>query len=416
MCDYYCGDWNANHPGMDYYCPIEDFRAEADMDLPESLTQIPELPMEVVIRIVKMMWRETDRIDGARRLYGAMSQKPTVIHTGDGPCLIMTDPQHRLFGLGWGRYDWGNRHDGIVNKSSHNHLMTDGGCWGDGDPRLGWRPWTSGPGTRAKSIGFGKAQERNPWTDEQRLNWCRQNQYAPSELAYYQHQNWGVGVFTRREWNTETPARQNLPDWLADELMLDERSNNLMPRNLGHYDQSWSEHIKDVGTIIRNQEYISAHNERHALMWIGHAYDEGILKADCQRKHKLLKEIIATVPVYQNMWEDLKAQDHYSHTAWALDGQPSNDPSRGDLTVHHRMGNENHSWVKMREQGENWRKLWNQVLTYKRNGDSVEYRVQKRIPGRPNLMRITTDKKMRSYPSGLGAVKMSKAKYKKIKK
>ena len=194
--------------------------------------------------------------------------------------------------------------------------------------------------------------------------------------------------------------------------MIDERSNNLMPRNLGHYDQSWSEHIKDVGTIIRNQEWHSAQNEKQALTWIGQA------KGDCQRKHKLLKEIISTVPVYQGMWEDLKAQDHYNHTAWAQDdGQPSNDPARGGrLSVYHHSMNENHSWVKMREQGENWRKIWNQVLTYKRNGGSVEYRVQKRNPGRPNLMRMTTDKKMRSYPSGLGAVKMSKAKYKKIKK
>jgi len=404
MCDF-SGDWCQEiHPGMDYYCLIEDLNEE-----------MPELPMEVVIKIVKMMWRETDRREGALKVYGAMSQKPTVIHTGDGPCLIMTDPQHRLFGLGWGRdtHNWFGRHDGIVNKATHNHLMTDGGCWGDGDPRLGWRPWTSGPGDTAKSIGFCKTQRARPWTDEQRLNWCQQNHYVPSELAYYQGQAWGEGVFTRRSphhKSSNTCDRKNLPDWLADELMIDRR-NNLMPRNLGHYDQSWSEHIKDVGTKIRNQEWEDARNETQALDWIGQA------KGDCQRKHKLLKQIISTVPVYQGMWEDLKAQDHYNNTAWASDeGHPSIDPARGGLTVHHRSMNENHSWVKMREQGENWRKIWNQVLTYKRNGGSVEYRVLKRNPGRPNLMRMTTDKKMRSYPSGLGAVKMSKAKYKKIKK
>lgn len=406
MCDF-SGDWCQEiHPGMDFYCPIEDL-------IEDLIEETPELPMEVIIKIVKMMWRETDRREGALKVYGAMSQKPSVIHTGDGPCLIMTDPQHRLFGLGWGRRDYGNRHDGIVNKASHNHLMTDGGQWGDGDPRLGWRPWTSGPGTQSKSIGFGKTQQAKPWTDEQRLNWCQQNHYVPSELAYYQRQNWGEGVFTRHHGWENTPGRQNLPDWLADELMTDERSNNLMPRNLGHYNQAWAEHIKDVGTIIRNLEdwqNWGAQNEKEALKWIGQA------KGDCQRKHKLLKEIISTVPVYQGMWEDLKAQDHYLHTAWGKDSGPSDDPSRGDLSVHHRMGNENHSWVKMREQGVNWRKIWNQVLTYKRNGDSVEYRSQKRNPGRPNLMRMTTDKKMRSYPSGLGAVKPSKAKYKKIKK
>ncbi len=378
--------------------------------------------MEVVIKIIKKMWQQLDREEGAKRVFGPMGEPVGLIpyedngHKKGEACYLMTEAQKALF----------KQEGGVIaNGITSNYTRMEDDHWDDGAIKIGWRPWDTYGAIKLLQhhpIIPDRLCPRRPWTEEQKQKW-RIREGIPSQnfpmTGYnYQKDSWQhrESILGSRKTYLTPPAKhtqQTLPDWMptSDSMNTDKAYSNAGPRCL-----VGGGHVVRIGCGLQDlpqwthgffrgkggNKMSFAYRPKDQIQWIAEVVlgnsDVPTAKKNLKAFHGTMKELINTVPVVMAEEECLNLNQKL-----AAIRKEQEDPETA--VVWSGSGRSVCWWA---ERGLGWMKLWSRVIDYKRVGNRIEWRYV-------NRQKVDHAWEGSATPKTLGAIKKSKAKYKKIK-
>jgi len=413
MCLLTCDDIYSDS----YSCGMDFYKSPA--------VELPDLPMEVVINIIKKMWQQLDREEGAKRVFGPMGEPVGLIpyedngHKQGEACYLMTEAQNALF----------KNHNGkIANAITSNYIRMEDDHWNDGAINIGWRPWDTYGAIKSiqrHPIIPDRLCPRRPWTEEQKEKW-RVREGIPSQnlprtgnYLDYQKDTWQhrESLLGSKKTYFAPPAKhtqRTLPDWLPYSDGYDTETPGCYTgptflvgggktarlgcglRDLPQWTHQFFRHKGG-----NKADGCHTGRPKDEIMWLAERHmgnsDVPTAKKNLKAFHGTMKELINTVPIVMTD-EDCKIIDQKLQSI----AKEQEDPETA--VVWSGSGRSIHWWA---ERGLAWIKLWSRVIDYKRVGNRIEWRYI-------NRQKVDHDFGL-GVPKTLGAIKKSKAKYKKIK-